>query len=187
MRGYSKYFFNIQNHYYLQSGYSRNTLMSKSNRYHPNTKEIISLNDLAVAYYDNKEFQKAHKACMKIYELEPSPDILRQSIDLGTQHMRYHMILGETYYRNGNLPEAIKVLNRLKSLGKHVSNKYTLLAKVHLENGDYTKALQEYKEMIAECHQRFKSILSGLLDIINLNPFIERPYKLLHNLYKKGL
>ncbi|MBC8552402.1 MAG: protein kinase [Candidatus Brocadiales bacterium] len=159
--------------------------MSKSNRYHPNIKEIIALNDLAVEYYENKDFQKAHKACVKIYELEPAPDILRQSVDLGTHHMRYHMILGETYYRNGNLPEAIKILNRLKSLGKHFSNKYIVLAKIHLKNGDYTKALQEYEEMTVECPQRFKSILNGLLDIINLNPFIERSYKLLHNLYRK--
>ena len=159
--------------------------MSKANRNHPNIKEIKSLNDLAVEYYENKEFQKAHKVCIKIYELEPAPDILRQSVDLGTHHMRYHMILGETYYRNGNLPESIKVLNRLKSLGKHFSNKYIILAKVHLQNGDYTKALQEYEEMIVECPQRFHSILSGLLDIINLNPFIEQSYELLHNLYKK--
>ena len=159
--------------------------MSKSNRYHPNIKEIISLNDLAVEYYDNKEFQKAHKACMKIYELEPAPDILRQSVDLGTHHMRYHMILGETYYRNGNLPEAIKILNSLKSLGKHFSNKYIVLAKIHLKSGDYTKALQEYEEMIVECPQRFKSVLSGLLDVINLNPFVDQSYKLIRDLYKK--
>ncbi len=159
--------------------------MSKSIRYHPNLKEIISLNDLAVKYYDNKEFQKAHKTCVKIYELEPAPDILRQSVDLGTHHMRYHLILGETYYRNGNLPEAIKILNSLKSLGKQFSNKYILLARIHLKKGDYTKALQEYEEMIVECPQRFKSVLNGLLDIINLNPFIDQSYKLICDLYKK--
>ena len=81
--------------------------MSKANRNHPNIKEIKSLNDLAVEYYENKEFQKAHKVCIKIYELEPAPDILRQSVDLGTHHMRYHMILGETYYRNGNACDEI--------------------------------------------------------------------------------
>jgi len=147
--------------------------MSKSNRYHPNIKEIIALNDLAVEYYDSKDFQKAYNTCIKIYELEPAPNILRQNVDLGIQHMRYHMILGEIYYRNGNYPEAIKTLNLLKSLGKHFSDKYILLAKIHLKNGDHAKALQEYEEMIVECPQRFKSILNGLLDIINLDPFIE--------------
>ncbi len=62
--------------------------MSKSNQYRPNMKEVISLNDLAVEYYDNKEFQKAHKTCVKIYELEHAPDILRQSVDLGKHNMR---------------------------------------------------------------------------------------------------
>ncbi len=159
--------------------------MHKTERYHPNIKEIISLNDLAVEHYNKKEFHKAQKACMKILELDPAPDILRQSIDLGIEHMRYHMILGEIYYKNGNHTEAIKKLNRLKSLGKHFSNKYIFLAKIHLKKDNYTKALQEYEEMIVECPQRFKSILNGLLDIINQYPFVTKPYELLHYLYRK--
>ena len=159
--------------------------MSQSNRYHPNIKKIISLNKLAEEYYDNDDLQKAYKACMKIYELEPAPDILRQSVDLGTQHMRYHVILGEICYINGDFSKAIKIMNRLKSIGKHFSDKYIVLANIHLKNGDYTKALQEYEEMTVECPQRFKSVKSGLLEIIKLNPFIERSYKQLHDLYKK--
>ncbi len=159
--------------------------MSQSNRYHPNIKKIISLNKLAEEYYDNDDLQKAYKACMKIYELEPAPDILRQSVDLGTEHMRYHVILGEICYINGDFPKAIKIMNRLKSIGKHFSDKYIVLANIHLKNGEYTKALQEYEEMTVECPQRFKSVKSGLLEIIKLNPFIERSYKQLHDLYKK--
>ena len=87
--------------------------MLKSNRYHPNIKEIISLNDLAVKYYKEKNIQKAYKVCREIYELEPAPDILKQSVDLGIEHMRYHMILGETYYKKGNYAEAQKILNSL--------------------------------------------------------------------------
>jgi len=159
--------------------------MSQSNRYHPNIKKIISLNKLAEEYYDNDDLQKAYNVCMKIYELEPAPDILRQSVDLGTQHMRYHVILGEICYINGDFSKAIKIMNRLKSIGKHFSDKYIVLANIHLKNGDYTKALQEYEEMTVECPQRFKSVKSGLLEIIKLNPFIERSYKQLHDLYKK--
>jgi len=159
--------------------------MLKSNRYHPNIKEIISLNDLAVKYHEEKNIQEAYKVCRKIYELEPVPDILKQSIDLGIEHMRYHMILGETYYKKGNYAEAQKILNSLKLLGKHFSDKYIILAKIHLKNDDCIKALLEYEEMINECPQRFKSILNGLLDIINQYPFVERSYELLHNLYKK--
>src|SRR3972149_7214051 len=153
--------------------------MLKSNRYHPNIKEIISLNDLAVNYYKEKNMQKAYKVCREIYELEPAPDILKQSIDLGIEHMRYHMILGEIYYKKGNYPEARKILNSMKSLGKHFSDKYIILAKIHLKNEDCIKALLEYEEMTNECPQRFKSILNGLLDIINQNPFVERSYELL--------
>lgn len=158
--------------------------MLKSNRYHTNIKEIISLNNLAVKYYKEKNIQKAYKVCREIYELEPAPDILKQSINLGIEHMHYHMILGETYYKKGNYAEAQKILNNLKSLGKHFSDKYIFLAKIHLKNDDYTKALLEYEEMTKECPQRFKSILNGLLDIINQYPFVERSYELLHNLYK---
>ncbi len=159
--------------------------MPKVNRFHPKNNEIIALNNLAVEYYNNKELEKAQNVCLKIYKLDPKPDILRQHIDLGIQNMRFHMILSEIYYKNGNHPEAIKILNRLKSLGKHFSYKYVLLAKIYLKKKDYTKALQEYEEMTIECPQRFKSILTGLLDIINLDPFIERSYELLHILYKK--
>ncbi len=159
--------------------------MSKTNRYHPNIKKIISLNKLAVEYYDDNDLQEAYNTCMKIYELEPAPDILRQSVDLGTHHMRYHMILGEICYINGDFPKAIKILNRLKSLGKHFSDKYIVLAEIHLKNGDCIKALQEYEEMTAECPQRFKSITRGLLEIIKTDPFIEQSYKQLHSLYKK--
>ena len=159
--------------------------MLKSNRYRPNIKEIISLNDLALKYHEEKNMQKAYETCRKIYELEPAPDILKQSIDLGLEHMRYHLILGEIYYKNGNYAEAQRILNSLKSLGKHFSDKYIILAKIHLKNDDCTKALLEYEEMTNECPQRFKSILNGLLDIINQYPFVERSYELLNNLYKK--
>jgi tetratricopeptide (TPR) repeat protein len=159
--------------------------MLKSNRYHPNIKEIISLNNLAVECHKEDNLQQAYKACMKIYELDPAPDLLKQSINLGLKHMRYHLILGEIYYKNGNYAAAQKILNNLKSLGKHFSDKYIMLAKIHLQNADYSKALQEYEEMTIECPQRFQSILNGLLEIINHDPFIERSYELLHNLYKK--
>ena len=159
--------------------------MSKSNRNHPNIKKIISLNKLAQECYDNDDLQKAYNICMKIYELEPAPDILRQSVDLGTRHMRYHMILGEICYINGDFPKAIKILNRLKSLGKQFSDKYIVLANIHLQNREYTKALQEYEEMTVECPQRFKSISRGLFEIIKQDPFIEQSYKQLHDLYKK--
>ncbi|MBT3877935.1 MAG: protein kinase [Candidatus Scalindua sp.] len=159
--------------------------MPKINRFHPKNNEIISLNNLAVECYNNKELEKAQNICLKIYKLDPEPDMLRQHIDLGIQNMRFHMILSEIYYKSANYPEAIKILNRLKALGKHFSDKHVLLAKIYLKKKDYTKALQEYEEMTIECPQRFKSILTGLLDIINLDPFIERSYELLHNLYKK--
>lgn len=159
--------------------------MLKSNRYHPDIKKIISLNDLAVKYYEDKKLQKAYEVCREIYELEPAPDILKQSIDMGTEHMRYHLILGEFYYKKGKYAEAKKILNSLKTLGKHFSDRYIILAQIHLRNEDYTKALQEYEEMTNECPQRFKSILNGLLDIISQYPFVERSYELLLNLYRK--
>ena len=158
--------------------------MLKSNSYHTNINELISLNNLAVKYYKEKNIQKAYKVCRKIYELEPAPDILKQSINLGIKHMRHHMILAKIYYKNGNYPEAQKILNSLKSLGKHFSDKHIFLAKIHLKNDNCTEALLEYEEMTKECPQRFKSILNGLLDIINQYPFVEGSYKLLHNLYK---
>ena len=159
--------------------------MLKSNRYKADNKKIISLNDLAVKYYEDKKLQKAYEVCREIYELEPAPDILKQSIDMGTEHMRYHLILGEFYYKNGKYAEAKKILNSLKSLGKYLSDRYIILAQIHLRNEDYTKALLEYEEMTSECPQRFKSILNGLLDIISQYPFVERSYELLLNLYRE--
>ncbi|MBT5306260.1 MAG: hypothetical protein HOL31_14405 [Candidatus Scalindua sp.] len=76
--------------------------MPKINRFHPKNNEIISLNNLAVECYNNKELEKAQNICLKIYKLDPEPDMLRQHIDLGIQNMRFHMILSEIYYKSAN-------------------------------------------------------------------------------------
>lgn len=158
--------------------------MLKSNHYRPNIKKIIPLNELAVKYRKQNNLREAYKICKQIYELDPAPDILKQSVNLGVEHMRYHLILGEILYLENNFIKAQKILNSLKPLGKSLSDKYLILAKIHLKNKDYTKALQEYEDMIITCTHRFKAILNGLLSVIKQNPFIERSYKLIFMLYK---
>lgn len=47
------------------------------------------------------------KACERIYFLNPEPDIIKQSINLGVCYMRYHQIMGEIFYMKGEYQKAI--------------------------------------------------------------------------------
>ncbi len=158
--------------------------MLKSNRYRSDQKKIISLNELAVKYRKQNNFKDAYEICKQLYDLDPAPDIMRQSVNLGIEHMRYHLIFGEILYLEHHFKQAMKVLNSLKPLGHALSEKYLILAKIHLINNDCIKALEEYDEMITTCKHRFTTILDGLLDVMKKDPFIERSYKLIFRLYK---
>ncbi len=73
------------------------------------TEDVKILNDLAVAYRRKRMIEDTFTVCERIYFLNPDPDIIKQSINLGVRYMRYHQIMGEIFYMKGEYEKALKI------------------------------------------------------------------------------
>ena len=83
------------------------------------TEDIKVLNDLAVAYKRKNMAEEALKVCQRIYSIDPAPDIMKQSVNLGVRYMRHHQIYGEILYKKGEFSKALKIFDALKPIGAH--------------------------------------------------------------------
>ena len=149
------------------------------------TTNIKVLNDLAVAYKKIGRDKDAFLVCQKIYENYPISDILKESINVGIRHMRYHLVMGELLYLRGDYEEALHILNQLKLIGSHFSDKFYILAKIYIKKGLIDKALDEYRNLFHLCPHRHMTALKGFVEIIELDPLNESAYKSLYEAYKK--
>jgi len=149
------------------------------------TTNIKVLNDLAVAYKKIGQDNDAFLVCQKIYENYPISDILKESINTGIRYMRYHLVMGELLYLRGEYEEALHILNQLKLIGSHFSDKFYILAKIYIKKGLVDKALDEYRNLFHLCPHRYTTALKGFVEIIELDPLNESAYKSLYEAYKK--
>lgn len=147
------------------------------------TEDIRILNDLAVAYRRKRLIDDALKVCERIYFLNPKSDIIKQSINLGIRYMRYHPIMGEILYRNGEYEKALKIFDSLKCLGSHFSDKFFLAARIYTDQKRYDLALNEYQSLIKKCPHRIDDAIEGLLELIRADAANERAYTLLYETY----
>ncbi|HHT9112761.1 MAG: protein kinase [Planctomycetes bacterium] len=143
------------------------------------------LNDLAVAYKKIGRDRDAFLVCQKIYENYPITDILKESVNTGIRYMRYHLVMGELLYLRGEYEEALHILNQLKLIGSHFSDKFYILAKIYIKKGLVDKALDEYRNLFHLCPHRHTTALKGFVEIIELDPLNESAYKSLYEAYKK--
>jgi len=143
------------------------------------------LNDLAVAYKKIGRDSDAFLVCQKIYENYPITDILKESVNTGIRYMRYHLVMGELLYLRGEYEEALHILNQLKLIGSHFSDKFYILAKIYIKKGLVDKALDEYRNLFHLCPHRYTTALKGFVEIIELDPLNESAYKSLYEAYKK--
>ena len=143
------------------------------------------LNDLAVAYKKIGRDGDAFLVCRKIYENYPITDILKESVNTGIRYMRYHLVMGELLYLRGEYEEALHILNQLKLIGSHFSDKFYILAKIYIKKGLVDKALDEYRNLFHFCPHRHTTALKGFVEIIELDPLNESAYKYLYEAYKK--
>ncbi|HHT9123166.1 MAG TPA: protein kinase domain-containing protein, partial [Candidatus Wunengus sp. YC63] len=143
------------------------------------------LNDLAVAYKKIGRDSDAFLVCQKIYENYPITDILKESVNTGIRYMRYHLVMGELLYLRGEYEEALHILNQLKLIGSHFSDKFYILAKIYIKKGLVDKALDEYRNLFHLCPHRYTTALKGFVEIIELDPLNESAYKSLYEVYKK--
>ncbi|MBI2472031.1 MAG: protein kinase [Planctomycetes bacterium] len=148
------------------------------------TEDVKILNDLAVAYRRKQMIDDAFKVCERIYFLNPESDIIKQSINLGIRYMRYHQIMGEILYRNGEYEKALKIFDSLKSLGSHFSDKFYLAAKIYTGQKKYDLALNEYQNLIKKCPHRIDDAIEGLLELIRADAANERAYNILYETYR---
>lgn len=149
------------------------------------TTNIKALNDLAVAYKKTGRDNDAFLVCQKIYENYPISDILKESINIGMRYMRYHLVMGELLYGKGEYDESLHILNQLKLIGSHFSDKFYILAKIYIKKGLFDKALDEYRNLFHLCPHRHGTALKGFVEIIELDPLNESAYKSLYDTYKK--
>ncbi|HHT9138390.1 MAG TPA: protein kinase domain-containing protein [Candidatus Wunengus sp. YC60] len=149
------------------------------------TTDIKVLNDLAVAYKKTGRDNDAFLVCQKIYENYPASDILKESINIGIRYMRYHLVMGELLYVKVEYDEALRILNKLKLIGSHFSDKFYILAKIYIKKGLVDKALDEYRNLFHLCPHRLDTALKGFVEIIELDPMNESAYKSLCDAYKK--
>lgn len=147
-------------------------------------EDVKVLNDLAVAYSKKEMFDEAYKVCKRIYDMNPKPDYAKQTLEIGVQHMRHHMVMGECYYEKGMYKEALQIFRRLKVLGTQFSEKYLFSAKVHLKEGFPTDAIVELGEMVNQTRRRRDSVKEVLNDIIKQYPMCEKAYDFMYDLLK---
>jgi len=148
------------------------------------TEDVKILNDLVVAYRRKSMIENALKVCERIYFLNPKSDIIKQSINLGIRYMRYHPIMGEILYRNGEYEKALKIFDSLKCLGSHFSDKFYLTARIYTGQKKYDLALNEYHSLIKKCPHRIDDAIEGLLELIRADTTNERAYNILYETYR---
>ena len=149
------------------------------------TEDIKVLNDLAVAYKRKNMAEEALKVCQRIYSIDPAPDIMKQSVNLGVRYMRHHQIYGEILYKKGEFSKALKIFDALKPIGAHFSDIFYIPARIYTKQNKYDLALNDFKNLIDKCSRRIDDAIRGILDLIKEDPPNERAYALLYEAYNK--
>ena len=150
-----------------------------------NPNDIKVLNDLARAYFQKGDYDRALVLCESIQKIYPSVDLNVQADELGLRFMRYHEILGEIYYRKNRGDDALRVFNDLKTLGPYFSKKYSHSAKIYINRKDFEAAAKEYEGMVENCPRHSNEATNALLDLVDMAPFEEPVYRSLFNVYQK--
>ena len=132
--------------------------------------DIRLLNDLAIAYQQEKQWDRVVEVYERIKAIEPWPDLLKQQADLTPRYMRYHAAMGEALYRRGEYEKALEIFNELKAVGSRFSDKYYFSGRIHTVQGHFRKALLEFKGMIAHVPNRMRNVIRGLDELIKVSP-----------------
>lgn len=144
---------------------------------------IKVLNDVAFAYYMNRDFEHAAKLCEHIYSINPNPDLRVQAKEIGPRYMRYHEILADMYFMQGRDNESLAICNNLKTLSSLFSKKHSIAAQVHVRRGNLLAATKEFTAMAENCPTHLKEAVIGLVDLVKIDPLEELPYRSLYALY----
>lgn len=149
-----------------------------------NIEDICVLNDLAVAYYRKNRFDEAYKICNRIYDQNPKPDVMKQSMGMGIRYMRHHQIYADLLFRHNRYEEALQICESLKPLGTQYSEKYILAAKIYMKWQFFNEALQEFRALIEKIPRRFDDAFKELKSTLLVQP-VEQGYNLLYDAFEQ--
>jgi tetratricopeptide (TPR) repeat protein/tRNA A-37 threonylcarbamoyl transferase component Bud32 len=146
--------------------------------------DIKALNDLAEAYHQKGMLNEALETCKKIDRLHPVTDFSRQVASLGVRYMRYHLVYAHVLYARKRYDEAMQVIERLRFLKGHLSDKFHLAAQIHLVRGHVDQAVSEYEQMWKVRQDRADKIVKNLQAIIVKHPRGVKAHRLLQEIQK---
>ncbi|MEW6543324.1 MAG: protein kinase [Nitrospirota bacterium] len=149
-------------------------------------EDIKALNDLADAYYQKGMIDEAYETCRQINSSHPVSDFQRQFATLGLRYMRYHLVLGTILYKKGRYDEALQLLNHLKFLKGHLSDKFHLSAQIHLARGNVDQAVAEYEQMWKWRPDRTPKVLKNLGLLTTKHPRHAKAQRLYIEILKKS-
>lgn len=149
-------------------------------------QSIKVLNDLAVAYFNKKDYNQALVCCDKIQKTGPTEDLAVLSEKYGMHYMRYNEVLGEIYYLQKKDKDALKIFERLKVLGPYFAKKYSLTAKILVRQKKYDSAVKEYADMLTNCPRHFKVATDGLMDLVDIAPLNDATYTTLYKAFNES-
>lgn len=145
-------------------------------------EDVHVLNDLSVAYNKKEMHEDAYKVCKRIYELNPKPDMAKQSIEIGVRYMRHHLVMGECYFYKKMFKEALEIFQKLNVIGKQFSERYIFAANIHLKEGHPNDAIAALREMMEQTRRKIDHVRAVLNEIIKKYPYNEKAYLFLHDI-----
>ncbi|WP_447972583.1 protein kinase domain-containing protein [Nitrospira sp. Kam-Ns4a] len=147
--------------------------------------DLKALNDLAVAYYEQEQYDQAFETCQQLQALLPTHDVLRQLSSSGLRYMRHHIVYGALLYRRGQFREALDVFTSLKCLKGHFSDKFHYAAQIFLMQGRVDQAVEEYEQMWRLRPDREQKVVKELEQIIEKHPLHTKAHRLAFEIHRE--
>jgi tetratricopeptide (TPR) repeat protein len=109
--------------------------------------DFKAMHDLIWALREQKDFKAALPWCDRIMKLAPARSVENTLALEGPRYLRYLVVSGEVFLRNGQLDRARKILILLKRTGGNFHKKHLLLSEVYEKQGRLAQAAAELEEM----------------------------------------
>lgn len=148
-------------------------------------EDLETLNDLAVSYFEIKQFDQSFEICKQLQSLLPSQNLVRQLSGSGTRYMRHHIVYGMLLHQRGQFEAALEVFNGLKCLKGQFSEKFHYIAQILLRQERVDPAIGEYAQMWKLRPDREPKIIKELQAILEKYPMQTKAHRLLFEIHRE--
>jgi class 3 adenylate cyclase len=100
--------------------------------------------------------------------------------------MRYHEVLGLLYFKRKQFEPALKVFSDLKGLGSLFAKKYSVSAQIYVDQKRFDLAVNEYRDMAEAREDRIAEVITGLNQLLEIEPLCLEAYRALCDIYQKS-